>query len=68
MNGSMDAQAIVWFLIAAAAGGAALRLFVNQYIMKKPNGLHSRGGVTLFAVCLLLFAIGALVAGFMTAS
>jgi len=64
----MDAQAIVWFIISAVAGGAALRLFYNQYIVKKPNSLHSRGGTTLFAVCLVLFALGALAAGFLTAT
>ena len=64
----MDAQAIVWFVIAAVAGGAALRLFFNQYISKKPSGLHSRGGATLFAICLVLCALGALAAGFITAS
>jgi cytosine/uracil/thiamine/allantoin permease len=64
----MDAQAIVWFVIAAVAGGAAIRLVFNQFIAKKPSALHSPGGTTLFAICLLLFAVGAIVAGFMTAS
>ena len=64
----MDAQAIVWFVIAAVAGGAAIRLVFNQFIAKKPSALHSSGGTTLFAICLLLFAVGAIVAGFMTAS
>ena len=64
----MDAQAIVWFVIAAVAGGAAVRLVFNQFIAKKPSALHSRGGTTLFAICLLMFALGALAAGFITAS
>jgi hypothetical protein len=66
--GFMEAQAIVWFLIAAVAGGAAVRLFIERFITKKPTPLHSSGGTLLFAICLLLSAIGALAAGFITAS
>lgn len=59
----MDAQGVVWFVIAAVAAGMALRLFYQRYISKQTSAVQSRGGTTLFAICLLLFSLGAIAAG-----
>ena len=59
----MDAQAIVWFVIAAIAAFVGVRMLVDRYVRKKASAVQSRGGVTLFAICLFIFAIGALAAG-----
>ena len=59
----MDAQAIVWFLIAAIAAGMALRLLYQRYISKQASAVQSRGGATLFAICLILFSLFAAAVG-----
>jgi hypothetical protein len=49
-----------------AAGGSlalALSLLYSRYIRRDDQALRSRGGATLFAICLLLFALGAAAAG-----
>ena len=53
-----------------AAGGAlalALSLLYARYVRKDPQAVRSGGGSTLFAMCLLLFALGAAVAGLASA-
>ncbi len=64
----MDAQAIVWFVIAAIAAFIGVRMLVDRYIRKKASAVHSRGGATLFAICLFIFAIGAFAAGLISAT
>ncbi len=46
----MDAQAVVWFVIAAVAAGMAMRLLYQRYISKQASAVQSRGGTTLFAI------------------
>lgn len=64
----MDAQAAVWFVLAIIAAFGGVRLLVERYVTKKRTAVQSRGGTTLFAICMLIFAAGAFVAGLMTAS
>jgi hypothetical protein len=59
----MDAQAAIWFIIAAAAAFGGLKLLYERFIVKKTASVESRGGTTLFALCMILFALGALAAG-----
>ena len=59
----MGAQALIWFLAAAAAAGVALSLLYARYIQKDPVAVRAGSGSILFAVCLLLFAVGAAAAG-----
>jgi hypothetical protein len=52
------------------AGGSlalALSLLHARYVRHDPQAVRSRGGFTLFAVCLLLFALGAAAAGLVSA-
>ena len=49
-----------------AAGGSlalALSLLYSRFVRRDPQAVRSGGGFTLFAVCMLLFALGAAAAG-----
>lgn len=59
----MGVQAIIWFVLAGGAtilGGTVLYL---RYVRRDPQAVHSRGGFTLFATVLFLFAVFAMIAG-----
>ncbi|HET8523623.1 MAG TPA: hypothetical protein VFL82_10325 [Thermomicrobiales bacterium] len=62
----MGAQTLVWFGIAGGAALFALSLLHARYIARQPRAVQSRGGFTLFAIVMLIFAIGAAVAGFIS--
>jgi hypothetical protein len=64
----MDAQAAVWFVLAIIAAFGGVRLLVERYVTKKRTAVQSRGGATLFAICMLIFAAGAFAAGLIAAS
>ena len=59
----MDAQSVVWFGISGGALIFALSLIRQRYFTKVPRAMQSRGAYTLFAILMLFFAFGALVAG-----
>ena len=63
----MGTQALIWFTVAAGAAAFAASLLHARYVRKTAQALGSRGGFTLFAVFMLLFAIGAAVAGIASA-
>jgi hypothetical protein len=54
---------LVWFGIAGGAALFACSLLHARYIARQPRAVASRGGFTLFAIVMLLFALGALLAG-----
>jgi vacuolar-type H+-ATPase subunit I/STV1 len=60
----MGPQAILWFVIGAGALIFAFTLLYRRYIAKSPDAIRSRGAFTMFAGLMVLFAIGAFVAGF----
>ncbi len=41
----------------------ALSLIRQRYITKTPRAMQSRGSFTMFAILMLIFAVGAFVAG-----
>ena len=62
--GAVNLQTLIYF---GAAGGSlvlALSLLYARYVRKDPQAIRTGGGSTLFAICLLLFALGAAAAGF----
>ena len=59
----MSAQALIWFGVAGGAAVTALSLLHARYVRKEAQAVRSGGGFTLFAICMLLFAAGAAVAG-----
>jgi hypothetical protein len=54
---------VIYFVVAVGALLLGLSLLYGRYIRRDPRALHSRGGAALFAIFLLLFGIGAAVAG-----
>jgi C4-dicarboxylate transporter len=65
-KGSMSAQAIVWFVIAAGALVSALRVFNRRFIKKDRYAVGSGGGFVMFGVLMLLVAAAAFVTGLLT--
>lgn len=59
----MGAQSIIWFCVAAGAAIFAVSLLNARYIRRDTRAIRSRGSYTLFAIFMLLFAIGAAGAG-----
>jgi hypothetical protein len=64
----LDAQSLVWFGIAGGAALFALSLLNARYVKKDQRAVRSRGGFTLFAIFMLIFAAGAFVAGLASAT
>ena len=60
-------QALIYFGVAGGALVLALSLLYARYVRRDPQAVRSRGGFTLFAVFLLLFAVGAAAAGLVSA-
>jgi hypothetical protein len=60
-------QTLIYFGVAGGSLALALSLLYARYVRRDPQAIRSRGGFTLFAVCLLLFAIGAAAAGLVSA-
>jgi hypothetical protein len=63
----VGAQSLVWFGIGGGAALFACSLLRKRYITKEQQAVRSRGGFTLFAIMMLIFAAGAIVAGFASA-
>ena len=59
----MSAQTLIWYGIAGGAAVFAGSLLYARYVAKDPRAVRSRGSYTLFAIFMLLFALGALAAG-----
>jgi hypothetical protein len=59
----MDIVAIVWFGISGGALVFAMTLLFQRYVKKTPHAVQSRGSFAMFAFIMVLFAIGAAVAG-----
>jgi hypothetical protein len=63
----VGAQSLVWFGIGGGAALFAFSLLRKRYITKEQQAVRSRGGFTLFAMLMLIFAAGAFVAGIASA-
>ena len=63
----MGGQALLWFGIAGGAAAFALSLLHARYVQKAPRAVQSRGAFTLFAIFMLIFALGSAVAGIVAA-
>jgi hypothetical protein len=59
----VGAQSLIWFGIAGGSALFAMSLLNARYVKKEPRAVGSRGGFTLFAIFMLVFAAGAFVAG-----
>lgn len=66
MSGSqrtVNTQALLWFGIAGSALLFAGSLIYARYVRKEPRAVASGGSYTLFALLMVLFALGAAAAG-----
>ena len=63
----VDPQAMIYFGVAGGSLALALSLLYTRYVRRDPQAVRSGGGFTLFAVCMLLFAVGAAAAGLVSA-
>ena len=59
----VSAQTLIWYGIAGGAAAVAVSLLYGRYIRREPQMVAAGGGLTLFALLMLLFAAGALAAG-----
>lgn len=64
----MDGASLVWFGIGGGAALFSISLLYQRYIRKTTQAMQSRGSFTLFAVLMMLFALGAIVAGLASSS
>lgn len=64
----MDGASLLWFGIGGGAAVFAMSLLYQRYISKTPQAMRSRGSFTMFAILMLLFALGAIAAGIASTS
>lgn len=64
----MGTQAIVWFALAAVGVLFTGWLLFSRFVRKDQQAVRSGNGFYLYAACVLLFSLGALVAGFFSAA
>ena len=57
---------MIYFGIAGGSLALALTLLHARYVRRDPQAVRSGGGFTFFAACMLLFALGATAAGFVS--
>ncbi len=57
---------MIYFGVAGGSLALAMSLLYARYVRRDPQALRSGGGFTLFAICMLLFAVGAAAAGLVT--
>ncbi len=67
MATGVDTQTVIYFGVAGGSLALALSLLHARYVRKEPQAVRSGGGFTLFAAFLLLFALGAVAAGLVSA-
>jgi hypothetical protein len=67
-QGFMSGQALVYFGISGGTLVMAISLLRKRYIERDRSAVTSRGGYTMFAILMLLFAIGAFFAGYFSRS
>jgi hypothetical protein len=59
----MNEAALVWFGISGGALVFAASLLYQRYVRKVPHAVQSRGSFAMFAGIMVLFALGAAIAG-----
>lgn len=63
----MGPQALIYYGIAGGSLALAVTLLYSRFVSKEQSAVRSRGGFAFFAGCLFLFAIGAAIAGYVSA-
>jgi hypothetical protein len=63
----VSGQSLVYFGVSGGALLLAAQLLRQRYVMKDRPAVRSAGGYTMFALVMVLFAIGAFLAGLFAA-
>lgn len=64
----MDGTSLLWFGIGGGAAVFSISLIYQRYVKKTPQAIQSRGSFTMFAILMMLFALGAIAAGIASSS
>jgi hypothetical protein len=59
-------QTVIYFAIAGGSLALALSLLYSRYVKQDQRAVQSGGGFTFFAAFMLLFAVGAAAAGYVS--
>lgn len=62
----MGAQTVIYFAVAVGSLGLAASLLYARFVRRDQRAIDSGGGFGFFAAFMVLFAIGAAVAGLVT--
>lgn len=62
----MSAQTLIWYGIAGGAMAVAVSLLYSRYVRREPRMVAAGSGLTLFALLMVIFAIGAAAAGYVS--
>jgi hypothetical protein len=62
----LGAQTVIYFGVAGGSLGLAVSLLYARYVRRDPQAVQSGGGFAVFAAFMLLFAVGAAVAGYVS--
>jgi hypothetical protein len=64
----MNGPSLVYYGIAGGTFLLAISLLRKRYVERDPAAVQSGGGYTMFAVLMVIFAIGACLAGYFSGS
>ncbi len=59
----MNPQTLIWYGIAGGATAVAISLLYARYVRREPQMVAAGSGLTLFALLMVIFALGAAAAG-----
>lgn len=62
----MGPQTVIYFAVAIGSLVLAASLLISRYVKQEPRAVQSGGAFTAFALFMVLFAIGAAVAGYVS--
>ena len=62
----VGAQTVIYFVVAAGSLALGVSLLVSRYVKQEQRAVQSGGAFTIFALFMLLFAVGAAVAGYVS--
>jgi hypothetical protein len=64
----MSGPSLLYFGIGGGTLLLALSLLRKRYVLRDPIAVQSGGGYTMFAILMLVFAVGACLAGYFSGS
>lgn len=59
----MDAQALIWFGLSGGTAIFGLSLLYQRFVQRQPRAVQAGASYAMFAILMLLFALGTFAAG-----